>query len=599
MLYPTYFSRVIAYLKACCFLLFLITLVGCASINDTRVFQTNGVYIQEVYSTAGVEKVIYQFATGNKVYLTRQKNGTDADILAWVNNPQRNALEYSYSKNKIKLNSHINDFKRLNAYKKLENGTALAGSRLYSLTENGLKFERQLAYKEIKTTTKIYSKQGKLLLSGELQSAKAVSDHLFILKYADHSNLYDAQQNKTLLTATFITELASTEPLFMAYQNNKFGLIDAQGKTVVPFIYQDMMYLGHSVIALKLSEQWIIRDLKTNKDMVLAKNQIPAGKMLLGNLIPIRDQQKVAFYSLSSQQFLKVFANRFKGVPSLTQLGGISESYSFFRVAKKTGKWLLLNKKGKVALSQYITRAYHVDDFLVVTNTKGISRVFDKAGKVYSQPIRGRLSPIYRKDKTQSLVKHSSPLLKLTYKGLQGITTMRGRVLVAPKYKRITYLGQDQFLLDSGKQEKSLRIFTNSKGFAPFPAAGAEYLDGKTIIARGTNQKYGLWNILNSEWILPPEQYDLISQGKNSRFLSFQQAQGIKNIIGVMTKDGSIIASNKLSGKVHIEKNYLFNTNAQQITIYSLPDFVAVATMKGQSITLEHDHYFVVKTAKN
>ncbi|TBR37933.1 WG repeat-containing protein [Marinomonas agarivorans] len=598
-MYPVFHSRFVFSLKLFLLLMMFVSLIGCTSMQNNRVFHTNGVYIQKGFSYAGIEHVIYQFIDGNKVYTTRQKSGSEKDVLAWVNKPNRNAWEYTFRGKKIKVNTHVNDFARVRARKHLENGGTLAGSDFYSFSETGkLKFERKVDTIPINTVTDIYSNQGKHLLTAELSKFDAVGDDLFILKYADHSELYDAKQNKTLLSAQFITSLKKTNHLFMAYQTDKFGIVDGQGNTVVPFVYDDMMYLGEQLVGLQLKGRWIIRDLKSKQQISLNQDELPVGQLLANNILPIRHQNKIKFYSQQNEQYLKFFAKRYARVPSFSHAGGVSISKSYFRVAKKTGQWLVLRSNGLIALPMYVSAAHHINNYLLVTDTKGVSTVFDQHGKAYSKAVNGHLSPTYMEDYALKPFNDPTVLLKIKKQGKQGIADLKGNILLNARFKEITYIGNDQFVLDDGKKTKNLKIYTAFKGLMTLPIASATYLNGDTVIAQNQKAQYGLWNLKQNEWLLPPNNYSLIKKGDVSRYLIYQETQGLKQNIGALKQDGTIVLPAQAKGAASLNKDYFYQKQDNVFSIYHLPDLDVLARLEGDSMTIEHDRYFVVKRAK-
>lgn len=598
LVYSVSLSRFVLILKYSILLISFGFLSGCATIQNNRVLHTNGVYIQKGFSHAGVESVIYQFVEGNRLYTTRQKNSSDADVLAWVNNPNRNAWEYTYQNGKIKVNTHINDFSRVKARKYLENGSALAGSKFYRFTENGLKFALTLDSKSINTVTDIYSREGKHLLTGELQKFYTAGNDLFILKYADHSVLYDAEQNKALLRAQFITELKGTNTLFMVYQNDKFGVVDRQGITVMPFVYNDMMYLGKQLIGLQQNEQWSIKNLQNNQQISLNEGEIPVGKLLADDILPVLHQKNIKFYSLQSKKPLKLLAKRYARVPYFAGLHGSSTSNTYFRVAKKVDQWLLLRSNGSVALPMYVSAAYHIDNYLLATDLKGVSTVFDQYGTPYSKPVAGYLSPIYMEDYARKSPTPQTVLLKIKNKGKEGIADMKGNVLLGARFKKITYIGNNQFLLDEGQKGTNLKVYTIHKGLMTLPVSSATYLNGDTVIAQNHDKKYGLWSLKQADWKLPPKDYSFIKKGNTSRYLLYQQSKGIKKGVGVLEQNGSIIIPAQMKGDISLYKDYLYQKEKGIFTVYHLPDLAILTRVEGDSMTIEHDKYFVVKREK-
>jgi len=584
-------SRLNFYTTQKMFLIFLaIVLSGCVTVQSSNSIRNDGIYIQESFSSKGKDRIVYQFAPGNKIYTIQQKHLSDAYVALWARDTSRNALLYTIRDRKLKIYSHITDQQRLSKRRGLTNANTLVNSKFYTFTESGIKFEFQVDAKKAKKTNRvmdIYSKQGELLFSDELEGINIVAESRFILKYSDHYRLYDTQYNTELLNADYMEKLKETDDLIMAYQPSGFGVVDSLGKVVLSFIYDDMMDLGKGKIAVMFDGVWSIRDVNNNILAILKKGQKPTGKVIAGSVIPLFERGKIKFYSLLTKQYFNFSA-------SLSS--SVSSSDTFFKAAK-TNKWVLLKNDGNKVLSFYVSSVHHAYGYIIATDTKGTSIVFTEDSKQYSKGVKGILSPI----RGQDYVLYSSvmPLLELTRGSRKGITDLRGNILVEPTYHSIEYLGNNHFLLDNGKEGSTRQIYIQGKGITTLPIVSADYFDGDAIIVRDQNKKYGLWSTLQSDWVLKPQDYDLIESGRASQYLKYKVNQGMSHRYGVIKEDGSLVSPANLTGTVTIEGDYLYNKKGKQITVYQLPDMREVMNVKGNKVMIEDDHYFVVSKNKS
>lgn len=201
-------------------------------------------------------------------------------------------------------------------------------------------------------------------------------------------------------------ELMYKKECIIALKNKKYGVLNAKGKEIIPFIYDNVTGYYDGVICVKLGDNWGIIDLSHRF------------------IVPLR---------------LKY-----------DYVAGFDNGYS---VVRKNNKYGIINKKGiEIFPVKY--------DGIGIFSKEGIAgfRLGDKLGFVNSD------GKIVVPPKYEDAYPMFNGLSRVKYKGLQGYINVKGEEVITPKYLAASDFSKDYFSYDYGRTETDItRVNLNYK----------------------------------------------------------------------------------------------------------------------------------------
>jgi len=358
--------------------------------------------------------------------------------------------------------------------------------------------------------------RGKLLLPLQFQDAGILDDDHFDVKTNGKWGVFSSPENKLVIPAIYDSfdycgGCGSKGSYVFAQKDGKWGVVDFENKTLIPFEYEHehmFMRSDNWILCFKKAGKEVVLNLATNKEYLAPEY---TNMELLGN--GLLKARKNGHYGLIREDGSLAADFVYDDINSSY---GESDAGPFLEITRnnKTG---IIREDGKIVIPPIYTGniTCFADCFIVPVN--GNYNLLDTLGKKLLAKDYNEITGM----NTSFEKAASQPLFKLKEKALYGFYNPVNKKTIAPAFFDIDRADPESFvagLLEVTYQEK--KGLYNVSGEQLLPVAYRKYAAlSPTLLAVKTGEHAGVYDIKNKRMLLPANFDDMALLPDDSNLL--------------------------------------------------------------------------------
>lgn len=404
----------------------------------------------------------------------------------------------------------------------------------------------------------IYHAQGNKVFEVEGHQAVALAHESIRISNHQGQQLYNLQGKPQGEVYEWIaTEFV--KGTLLAYKDNRFGLIDKNGKILVPFAYDKIDYKHQDTSILATLNGYSTLYTESFK-VVLHGRFYQIGARSIKNIVPIKrkSDENWRFFSLKKRGWLNFNAPEYAAL----------NSPDYFQVTTSRGS-ILLNHKGKPSLSMYFSHAQVLNDnTFLIKGLTGMTSRFNKKGK--------RLMPFFKETLTPL-----GQVIKVEENNQVGLVNFAAQEITPLSFDKVRYLGDGLYRFENEQKKISL-----------YSLSGALYKNLDTLsplvnhhlllsMSEGEKHTHILWSTENQKDVYRTQDAKL-SQLSNDYVVYTQNDTGLA---GVMDLDGSMLTQ-AIYTQALLKGRYLLASKEGESFLYALPNLEPITTVTNTNVEL-------------
>lgn len=378
------------------------------------------------------------------------------------------------------------------------------------------RFKNGLAKIEKNKRYGLIDKSGKIIIPPQYNELNYFTDKLLRTRHNNQYELFDTQGNIISDEYDFIGNI--DYGFAKIKQKDKYGLMDKNGKVIIPCQYDDILTLTEepNLIAVKKDNQWGFVD-KNNS-----------------TIIPFVYEQVWHFHN----GFAKIRNNQQYGIIDLTGKIIIPTQYQWLSDANEQGVMVfkqdnlfgLINKDNQIVREAKSEKIADFNHIIIQKQTVSINKTVEENSPQEKQADNME----YDFEKIDGKYVISENILAnktviITENNQYGLADATGKIILPVEYNYISVISEDRFKIQKNKQYG----IADSQGNIIFPVEYeyiAEFKDGLAYF-RKTNGEYGVVDLDGN--ILAP-MYSNVSEFKNG--LAKVEKDGDKGLVNLQGK---------------------------------------------------------------
>lgn len=519
---------------------------------------TNGMYKQRIETPTSLTHHYFKFFADKKMLALFDFNGNDQDAAnLFARLPSFMARKYRLDGNQIITKRFVNKKSQFYSIGLNEQGH-IAQSQFIDTSEYP---HRKTNFDELKShKIEVYNPKGELAFRVYGKKAVAMAHKRIRINSEKGHRLYNLQgEPQGGFYSWIATEFVNGS--LLAYQGNRFGLIDKNGKTLVPFVYDRIEYRAdeNSILAI-LNGYHTLFNKRFKRVMHGRFHQI--GTRRIDNIIPIqkRANKKWRFYSLKRRGWLKFDAPQYAAL----------NSPNYFQVTTSRGS-ILLNSQGKPSLPMYFSQAQVLNDnTFLIKGLTGMTSRFNKQGK--------RLMPFFK----ETLTPLGQAIQIQDANNKLGLINFNGEEIAPTKFDKASYLGDGLYLFADEQDQSSLYQESNA-------AYEALEVDCTQTISPLVNHRLllhigetsVLWDSKHQREIYSTQTAKL-SQLSSAYAIYTSKETGLQGVVDI---NGQIITA-PVYKDATLRGRYLLATKQDKQHLYALPNLEPMVNTQGLKVEL-------------
>lgn len=347
----------------------------------------------------------------------------------------------------------------------------------------------------------------------------------------------------------------------LAYKDNRFGLIDKNGKILIPFVYDKISYNQQDTSVLATLNGYSTLYNESFK-VVLHGRFYQIGARSIKNIVPIKKKsdENWRFFSLKKRGWLNFNAPEYAAL----------NSPDYFQITTSRGS-ILLSHKGKPSLPMYFSHAQVLsDDTFLVKGLTGMTSRFNKKGK--------RLMPFFK----ETLTPLGQALQIQDANNKLGLISLNGEEITPVKFDKASYLGDGLYLFEDEQGQPSLYQVSNAayevlevdctQTISPLVSHRLLLHIGETSV---------LWDSKHQREIYSTQAAKL-SQLSSTYAIYTSKETGLQGVVDI---NGQIITA-PVYKNATLRGRYLLATKEGESYLYALPSLEPIANVKNTKVEL-------------